>query len=241
MVVVHWNLHHGGVPVNSKGANKVLNVQAITNWLVKFNPDIVSLNELEQNDSYGNTDQLEHHRAALELAQGVPWYSAFGAMNGGSVNKGIGVGLLSKTAMNFKRNHALYGARPMLAALAGESIGLFVTHTDPDSQVKRSIEVTQMLCLQQPMGSPILFTGDFNAIPTSIEMAAIPQLGYLDAWVEAKKVKQATSFTTDGATKGHRIDYIWYRGLTVVGCDVPDTSTDGIFPSDHHPVVATFI
>lgn len=234
MRFVQWNTHHGGKRTDGK-----LDVAGISKWLVKFAPDIVSLNELEQLDGYGNTDQLETHRAALQTATGVPWFGAFGALNGGSQNKGIGVGLLAnKPFVVTPKNHGLYGARPMLGGSI-EGATMYSIHTDPDSQSKRIVEITQALCLQQGIVGQTIFAGDFNAVPTSMEMLSIAQF-YKDAWVEAKKLGKATSFTTDGATKSHRIDYVWYSGLTVVAADVPNTSTNGIFPSDHHPLVVDF-
>jgi endonuclease/exonuclease/phosphatase family metal-dependent hydrolase len=234
MRFVQWNTHHGG-----KRSDGILDIAGISKWLVKFAPDAVSLNELEQNDGYGNTDQLERHRTALQDAQGIPWYSAFGPLNGGSVNKGIGVGLLAnKPFIVPPKNHGLYGGRAMLA---GSTVGatLYSIHTDSESQAKRVVETTQALCLQQLILGQTIFAGDFNAVPTALEMLSIPQF-YKDAWVEAKKIGKATSFTTDGATKSHRIDYVWYFGLSIVAADVPDTSTNGVFPSDHHPIVVDF-
>jgi endonuclease/exonuclease/phosphatase family metal-dependent hydrolase len=236
MKVIQWNTHHGGT-----GSDGKLNVAAITDFLVRAAPDVVSLNELEQNDSYGHTDQLEQHRAALQTSQGVPWFATFCQLNGGSKNLGIGVGVLSKTAPLTVVRKDL-GGRPGLVVYTP---GLFVatTHADPDSAAKRNAELAQLLILlSQGNGTPRqIICGDYNAVPTSVEMAPWPVL-YQDAWTQAGKINQATSFNTTGVTHGvHRIDYIWYKGLTIQACDVPDTRhAAGIFPSDHHPVVATF-
>jgi len=236
--VVHWNTHHGGKRTDGR-----LDVQGITNWLVKFAPDVVSLNEVEQNDGYGNSDQLEHHRAALEAAQGVPWYAAFVQMTGGSTSQGIGNALLSKQILTFVERKGLYGGRS--AMVAPQPFGaLFTTHPDPDSAQKRNAELTQILvwqCQRLQNATPLIICGDFNATPTSVEVAPWPVL-FKDAWTEAKKIGKATSFTTDGITHGsHRIDYVWYRGMTIESCEVPDTrDSGGIYPSDHHPVVAVF-
>jgi endonuclease/exonuclease/phosphatase family metal-dependent hydrolase len=232
MKVVTWNTHHGGV--NSAGK---LNVAAISGWLVQFAPDVVSLNELEQNDSYGETDQLETHRLTLENAQHRPWYSAWCALNGSSVNKGIGVGLLSAFPMQ-AMDHFSYLGRPALYVSQPWG-GLYTTHPDPESAAKRNVFLAQQLCWQAKHELPLIACGDYNALPGSVELAPTAAT-YRDAWVDAKKAGKATSFTLDGATKAHRIDYVWYRGLTLVSCDVPDTSVAGVFPSDHHPVVTVF-
>jgi endonuclease/exonuclease/phosphatase family metal-dependent hydrolase len=239
MRVVQWNTHHGGVPVDSSGNNKPLNVQGITDWLVKFNPDYVSLNELEQNDSYGNLDQLEHHRAALESAQNRKWYSNFCQMTGGATNKGIGVGLLSTTPFVSFIRKGLFGARPLAVGFTDFGY-LATTHPDPDSATKRSTENAQILSLVYPQITKQVVCGDFNAVPTSVEMAPWINL-YKDAWTEATKIGKATSFKPQGITHGvHRIDYIFYHGFDIVSADVPDTSVDGVFPSDHSPLVVEF-
>lgn len=230
MNVIHWNTHHGGV--NSKGK---LNVATITFWLVSIGPDIVSLNELEQNDSYGQMDMLEAHRVALEMAQKRRWYSAWCALNGGLQNKGIGVGLLSSFPMGAV-DHISYAGRPAL--YVSQPWGaLYTTHPDPDSAAKRNIFLSQQLCWHSLHEPKLIACGDYNAAPGAIELAPTAAV-YQDSWVVAKKAGKATSFTLDGATKSHRIDYIWSKGFTVQSCDVPDTSVGGVFPSDHHPVVA---
>lgn len=235
MKVVQWNLHHGG-----KRTDGVLDVAGITQHLIDFVPDLVSLNELEQNDGYGNTDQLETHRAALQAAQGVSWYGVFCTMLGGSKNQGIGVGLLAKNPFVGVRQLGLYGGRPLLCA---QNVGkmLYTTHPDPISQLKRNVEIATSLVHQiPPFVGPTLYMGDFNAQPGSVEIAPIGQY-YRDAWVEAKKLGRATSPFGDGNTHGsHRIDYIWYFGMAIESCEVPNLSVNGVFPSDHHPVIATF-
>lgn len=235
MRIVQWNTHHGG-----KRTDGILDVQGITNWLVNFTPDIISLNELEQIDGYGNTDQLEHHRSALQAATGVPWYATFCTLLGGGANKGIGVAILSKWShSSIIRKDC--GGRPGLSVLLADlDLRVTTTHPDPDSAQRRNINLTNLL-LTLPAGGRHLICGDFNATPTSVEIAPWPTL-FKDAWAEARKLGKATSFTTDGITHGsHRIDYIWERGVPILSCDVPNTArVGGVFPSDHHPVIATF-
>lgn len=229
--LVHWNTHHGGV-----GSDGKMNVQGITDWLVKFKPDIVSLNELEENDGYGNSDQLEQHRAALQAQQGVPWYSLFCTMTGGSKLQGGGIGLLSKFPLDVPMRRGLTAGRPLLAAQ--QPFGsLFTTHPVSDNAGYRAAQISEVASLL-PVASAFVLCGDFNASPGSSELNPLGQ--FSDAWLEAKKLGTATSFTADGATKSHRIDYVFFRGLVVASCDVPDTRTNGVFPSDHHPVVVTF-
>jgi endonuclease/exonuclease/phosphatase family metal-dependent hydrolase len=237
--VVHWNLHHGGVRVNTSTGKDLLPVDVanITNWLVKFNPDVVSLNELEQFDGYGQMDQLEHHRAALEAAQGVPWYSCFCQMSGGSKNAGGGIGLLSKWPLDNPFRKSLGDGRPMM--MVQQPFGALCTaHPTSTSSALRTDEIK--VITSQSIGTPAIFCGDFNAVPTASELKPM-MTSFFDAWVEAAKISKATSFQSNGITHGvHRIDYIWFRGLQVLSVEVPDTRAGSIYPSDHHPVIATF-
>lgn len=249
MRLVHWNTHHGGVPVDAAGANKPIHVDGITQHLIQMVPDLVCLNEIEENDGYGNVDQLETHRAALQLSQSRQWYSAFCAMTGGGKLAGGGVGILSSRPILGNARKALYpGNRPALAVML-DSMVVIATHWDPDSQTKRVIEGTQLLVWAEELSyATTIIAGDFNAAPTTLEVASWPTL-YKDAWNEALKLKTATGFSGN-THNAHRIDYVWYKGLlTVVSVDVPETgvslSLGGagdpmIFPSDHRPVVVTF-
>jgi len=238
MRVLQWNTHHGGMP--SDGSK--LNIQAITATIVKLNPDIIFLEELEQNDGYGNVDQLELHRNALQNAQGTLWYASFCQLNGGSKSLGIGVAILSKEP-HLSVGRKDLGGRPGLHVFQqGSGTVLAVTHPDPSSPNKRNAELAKFLIeLDRTIALKVIVGGDFNAVPTSVEMAPWPIL-YKDAWTEAIKLGTATSFIANGITHGsHRIDYIWSLGWRTSSCSVPDTSINGVFPSDHHPVVATFI
>ena len=72
-------------------------------------------------------------------------------------------------------------------------------------------------------------------------LAATP---YQDAWVAAQKAGTASSFTGTGFTHGNsRFDYVFFSrvsALTLKSVTVPDTRVNGVYPSDHHPVVAVF-
>ncbi len=237
--VVQWNTHHGGVPIDATGANKPLNVQGITDWLIKFEPDIVCLNELEELDGYGNLDQLDYHRAALERAQGVPWYASFCSMSGGAKRLGGGVGVLTKNPQIVLTRHSSE-SRPMF--YVHQPVDVMSLHLTSDSSASRVIEAADFMSwLKQFPTDRLLVCGDFNAVPSAPEMKDVLTF-FRDVWVDAKALGKATSFLPgDGVTHGvHHIDYVLYRGMSVVSCDIPDTSTNGVFPSDHHPVVATF-
>jgi endonuclease/exonuclease/phosphatase (EEP) superfamily protein YafD len=70
---------------------------------------------------------------------------------------------------------------------------------------------------------------------------------YYDAWAEGVKkgVASAYSGNSSGNTRNSRIDYIFYSHgaskLTLTKVQVFDTrDSNGVRPSDHNPVMATF-
>ena len=66
--------------------------------------------------------------------------------------------------------------------------------------------------------------------------------GHLDGGSSAGT---ATSYNGTGATHGaSRFDYVFSSKLATLALqsvNVPDTRIDGVYPSDHDPVVAVFI
>jgi endonuclease/exonuclease/phosphatase family metal-dependent hydrolase len=86
--------------------------------------------------------------------------------------------------------------------------------------------------------------GDFNTGPetSDYQLMAVP---YQDAWVAAKSAATAEAYNGTGSTRsGARFDYVFYSrnsALTLKRVSVPDTRVNGVYPSDHDPVVAIFI
>ena len=70
---------------------------------------------------------------------------------------------------------------------------------------------------------------------------------YYDSWTVAANQGTASAFSgNNGETKNGRIDLIFYskssRNLSVKSSRVYDTrDSDGVMPSDHRPVLTTFI
>jgi endonuclease/exonuclease/phosphatase family metal-dependent hydrolase len=85
--------------------------------------------------------------------------------------------------------------------------------------------------------------GDFNTWPgtSDYSLMATP---YQDAWLAAKNAGTASSFDGSGNTSGgSRFDYVFYSrvsALVLKSVTVPDSRINGVFPSDHDPVVAVF-
>jgi len=85
--------------------------------------------------------------------------------------------------------------------------------------------------------------GDFNTWPDTGDyyIMAVP---YQDAWVSAQNAGTASSYNGSGATHGtSRFDYVYHTrnsNMSLSSVTVPSTSVNGIYPSDHDPVVAVY-
>jgi len=85
--------------------------------------------------------------------------------------------------------------------------------------------------------------GDFNTWPATSDYAIIGGV-YQDAWAAASGAWTATSYNGTGATHGtSRFDYVFFSNipaLALQSVNVPDTRVNGVYASDHDPVVAVF-
>jgi len=59
--VLHWNSHHGGVGTDGK-----YDPNRLATWIAKFNPDVISLNEIEYYTGFGNEDQPARFASLLK-------------------------------------------------------------------------------------------------------------------------------------------------------------------------------
>jgi endonuclease/exonuclease/phosphatase family metal-dependent hydrolase len=230
--VLHWNTHHGGV-----GSDNKLDPVRLGRMLATFRADVISLNEVEQRNGHGNLDQVGAYLDCL----GTGWTAHLVGINGrvlARTETGQCNVLLSKHPMTMLGQLGCANARSAAyAVVQGRSV--YSTHVDNESAGLRSVQLTQQLCWHKQQSDPRIIMGDFNCQSGSTEIAPFFHW-YKDAWSEAKKIGTATAFNETGATRSTRIDYVFYRGLKLVSVDVPDTRVDGVWPSDHHPVVVEF-
>lgn len=230
MKVVQWNTHHGG-----KRTDGTLDIIGFGHALQKLNPDVVCLNEVEQFDGYGNADQVGIWAEAL----GLDWHGWFANLSGVVDGHGQGNAILARTAdveATSLTVKTLYDSRVALA-IRVKGVTIVSAHLDDREPKNRLVEIVQLFGWNSfAMPSKVIICADWNAVPEAIEMAPL-RVFLKDAWVSAAT---RTSFNGTGNTRGHRIDAIFSRGLPTVSCDVPDTSVNGVFPSDHHPVIAVY-
>lgn len=244
--VLEYNVHHGGYGTDGK-----YDVDRVIDVIVKINPDIVSLCEMEKNTSWVSTDGVALYKSKLQARTGVTWYSWDAQDYGDWTSNGIRNAILSKIPFTSTYRHEFsVGKDRTVGGVAitvnGRNINFMSTHFDPDSSSNRVTQGKELVSYANGFAENRIMLGDFNDQATSTAMASIVAK-YYDGWAEAKKAGTAYSppDNPNGYTRNSRIDYVFYsRGeanLTLKSVEVIETrSSSGVMPSDHRPLVATF-
>jgi endonuclease/exonuclease/phosphatase family metal-dependent hydrolase len=244
--VLEYNTQHGGIGTDGKYDP---NRQA--NWVAKINPDVVSLCELETKDSYDSGDGVAQWKAMLEAKTGHTWYTLDIQDYGDWTAGGIRNAILSKYPVHATYRHEFSTGRDrtiggVSITVNGRNINFMSTHFDPYDQSNRISEAKQLVSYANGFAEDRIILGDFNALPGTTEMNTIGA-AYHDAWVDAQKLGTdiTSSDNPNGYTRRARIDFVWYsKGeghLTLKSAQVVDTrDSNGVMPSDHRPLLATF-
>ncbi len=249
--VLEWNLHHG------VGTDGKYDLNRIATWMAKMNPQVVILNEVEKNTGWGNEDQPARYKALLQQKTGRTWYAHFYQEFGDWSSSGKGHVILSIYPLESTGHTTLTPSSGLKGAGAvgearitvnGRTITLVVSHLDPDSQSMRLTQAKETIAWASSFPENRILAGDMNAWPDQSSIAAYNKT-YADSWAVAESKGTAYAFSglsPSGATKKGRIDYIFYSkgagDLSVRSSQVYDTrDSKGIMPSDHRPVVTTFV
>ncbi|MEO8075613.1 MAG: endonuclease/exonuclease/phosphatase family protein [Acidobacteriota bacterium] len=243
--LLQWNTNHGGFARDSvNGAEK------IASWIAYMRPDVVTLNEIEKLDYWGNIDQPEVFRNLLQQKTGKTWYYVFAQEFGQWNSNGKGNLILSTYPINWADRYELlrnYDRSVAEASITvnGRNITLMVTHLDPYDLPLRLAQATEVAGWAAAQPQNRILTGDMNAWPDQSSIQFLNTL-YYDSWTVAAANGTATSFAgNNGETKNGRIDYIFFSkassNLVVKSSQVYDTrDSSGNMPSDHRPVLTTF-
>ena len=90
--------------------------------------------------------------------------------------------------------------------------------------------------------APVIVTGDFNVTPDSAPCLAIKAAGFTDCRDAAAETDTGATYhgyLPEGDPEQAPIDYVFVRGdVRVRRFKVIRKEIDGLYPSDHHPVVA---
>jgi endonuclease/exonuclease/phosphatase family metal-dependent hydrolase len=194
--------------------------------------------------SFINDDLGAIMERLLEQKTGQNWYRKFINVFGGSW--GYGNLLLSRyqptssssTLLSYQR-----GVVQQSIVVNGRTVNVFSTHVDYYNGSYRTTQTNQAKAWAGTFAAPRIILGDFNTSPGTSDYYIMAN-SYVDSWAQAKKNGTATSFNGTGATKGtSRFDYVYYTNVSSVvlkSVNVPDTRVNGVWPSDHNPVVAVF-
>jgi endonuclease/exonuclease/phosphatase family metal-dependent hydrolase len=241
--VVHWNIHHNGVGMDGK-----LDMDRVITWVAKFQPDVVSLNEVHRNSGYCSCDAPARFTQMLAAKTGRTWYYKFSTKNGST--NGEGNLLLSRFPFDAAGTKLLSYTRSIVNGtiiVNGRSVNVFSTHLDADSTSRRLTQISELKSWAAGIAEQRIVAGDFNAWPSTTENAEMKEK-YRDSWAVAKTAGTATAYpgNEDGKTRGSRIDYIYYSqtasNLVLKSAQVFDTrDANGVMPSDHRPLVAEFL
>lgn len=244
--VLEWNTHHGGY-----GTDGIYSPDRIATWAAKWNPDVIMFNEIERNNSWGNQDQPEVYKSLMQQKTGKTWYYVFAQEFGQWDAKGKGNLILSRYPINVADRYELMRNADRSIAMAvitvnSRDITLINTHLDPYDQSLRLLQATEVTAWSAAQPENRIIAGDMNAWPDQTSIAQFNR-AYYDSWMVAGAQGTASAFAgNNGETKRGRIDYIFYSknstNLSVKSSQVYDTrDSAGVMPSDHRPVMTTFI
>jgi endonuclease/exonuclease/phosphatase family metal-dependent hydrolase len=237
--VLHYNTHHGGW-----GTDGVYDPNRIVDWIVKANPDVISMNEVEVGTSWSKgADQTALYKTLIEQRTGVTWYKVF--VNAHGATTGNGNLVLSRYPFIATASTLLsYGRAAVDATISvnGRTVNFTSTHMDNVSQSNRLKETSEVLAWETTLAEERIVCGDWNAWPGTTEILKM-QASYLETWSAARAAGTAIG---NGITHGsHQIDYIFQSKtathVTLKTVQIYNTANaNGIMPSDHQPVLAVF-
>ena len=234
--VMQWNIH------KTKRSDLVCDPNRTADVIVAHNVHIAAVNEVNffSGDCAWNFDMGARLETLLEQKTGVAWYRQ--AVNSGGVGNVIFSRYPPVSSSSYQLSYTR-GVAQMRILVNGRYVNLFVTHVHPDNVSYRTTQIQQAVAWMRNFSEPRIMMGDFNTWPNTSEyyLVATP---YQDAWVAAVNAGTATSYNGTGNTRGgSRIDYIFHSRVSTLSLrsvNVPSTLLNGLWASDHDPVVAVF-
>ena len=234
--VMQWNIH------KTKRSDDVCDPNRTADVIVAHNVHIAAVNEVNffSGACAWNFDMGERLETLLEQKTGVAWYRQ--SVNSGGVGNVIFSRYPPVSSSSYQLSYTR-GVAQMRILVNGRYVNLFVTHLDAYNASYRVTQAQQAVAWMNNFSEPRIITGDFNTWPNSTEYYVVAN-PYQDAWVAAVNAGTATSYNGTGNTLGgSRLDYIFYSrvsSLSLRSVNVPSTYLNGLWSSDHAPVVAVF-
>jgi len=135
----------------------------------------------------------------------------------------------------------------VIVTVNGRTVDFMSTHLYYDSTSARLTQIADLLAWEGGLAESRIIAGDFNAQPTTAEIAAMKKSPFVDSWAEAQSEGTAIAYPDNptGKTRHTRLDYIYYSKnttvLNLISSQVFDVrDANGVMPSDHRPVLSIF-
>lgn len=244
--VLEWNIQHNGV-----GTDGVWDPNRIVSWIVKENPDVIALIEIESWDSYYSGDGTAFYQGLIEAATGETWYTLDVQKYGQWTSGGNRLALFSRFPIQASSRYAFSLGNPAAAGdvtitVNGRNINFFATHLDYQVEANRIIQAGELDSWASGFSEDRILAGDMNGDPGTTEINDLTG-DFYDSWAVAQPLGIAYSApdNPNGDTRNGRIDYVMYshysQHLTLQSVTVVDTrDANGIMPSDHRPLLTVF-
>ncbi|HEY6643733.1 MAG TPA: endonuclease/exonuclease/phosphatase family protein [Povalibacter sp.] len=241
------------LPLTSDGANRWdARRELVVQMLRTENPDVIGTQELFK-------------RQGDELVALLPQYIWFGAgRGGGDDDEHMGVfyrkdrlRVLDSGNFWLSDTPEIAGSRswgnlyPRLVTWArferiadGATFTAYNTHLpyrDEDEAARvRGADLIGARLEKLPTDENVILTGDFNTTPDSPVHATLTAR-FADAWIASpERSGPEGTFHDFTGRPDRRIDWILFRGPTLLRTRTVTTHVEGRYPSDHFPVVAEF-
>lgn len=226
--VLSYNIHHG------EGVDRRLDLERIAKVILSAKPDVVALQEVDQNvKRTGSVDQ------PVELARLTEMNVIFGAnieLQGGHYGNAV----LSRFPISRHENHLLpnidngeqrgFIEAEIQVPQADQTIRLLATHLDHRADERERLESAKVLneFIESHAKQPALLAGDLNATPESETLHVFEKI-----WTRSNAKPMATVPVSEPT---RQIDFIMYRPASrwkVVEVKVLDEAV----ASDHRAIL----
>jgi endonuclease/exonuclease/phosphatase family metal-dependent hydrolase len=215
------------------------NVTAVADFIAKFKPDVISLNEIYK---YASDNRPQKIADLLKAETGWTYYTHWAQIAG--LTSGVGVAVLSRFPIeDTEARYLVYDRSAALVRVTvnGRLINFVATHLDHQSSSKRLAQVNELKSWLTSFAEQKIVAGDFNWYPGTTEINEMAET-YHDAWAVAKSGGNATSTSDnpEGYTRNNRIDYVFYSKSASRLALVSAQTTEKNSLSDHRAVLAVF-
>lgn len=223
-----YNIHVG------VGMDKKLDLQRIADVILKEQPDLVGLQEVDR-----GVKRTEGKDEIAELAKLTRMDYAF-AHNLDYQGGQYGVAILSRALIQHidhrkyenRREAERRGMLRVEVNIGRRKINFVTTHLDYQYEDGRLFEAEQLLKFISDVEGPLVVVGDFNDEPSGRTYELMLH-GFADAWVSARGPGNGFTYPADVPAK--RIDYIFTRRSDRIAAR--KVRLVNSLASDHLPIV----